>query len=181
MRKNINVLIVIIFISNFLIFKQDSSNNQNKNNNQTEKRNLFQKIRKRKIRIFIDDTYMKSQNNGKYSFFINSLKNAANYWSKILKVERLQYKLTKPMFSDCQVNIYNSDLEENKGIEADLIIFPSFSSLEENYYAESAFCQRDSQNLRNYFVSQYYSDIYPPKDRPIAGFIKVNTNNDINK
>lgn len=85
------------------------------------------------------------------------------------------------MFSDCQVNKYNLDLEENKGIEADLIIFPSFSLLEDNYYAESAFCQRDSQYLRNYFVSQYYSEIYSPKDRPIAGFIKVNTNNDINK
>lgn len=82
MRKNLNILIFILFISNFLIFKQDSSNNRNKNNNQTEKRNLFQKIRKRKIRIFIDDTYMISQNNGKYSFFINSLKNAANYGQK---------------------------------------------------------------------------------------------------
>ena len=55
------------------------------------------KIRKRKIRIFIDDTFIKSQNNGKYTIVINSLKQAVNYWSKLLKVERLTYKINSKM------------------------------------------------------------------------------------
>ena len=126
------------------------------------KRNLVQENqkRKRKLRIFIDDTYMKSQNNGKYSVVINALTNAANYWSKILKVKRLDFKLTKNMFASCLLKQYHPDLDENKGIEADLIIFPFFIAINpSSYFALSDYCAIEGSTLR-----------------PIGGIIQINTN-----
>ena len=125
------------------------------------KRNLIEhtKKRKRKIRIFIDDTYMKSQNNGKYTVVKNALTNAANYWSKILKVERLDFKLKKYMFDNCVMKQYHPDLDETKGIEADLIIFPFFMTLKtSSFFAVSDYCVTDSTL------------------RPIGGVIQINTN-----
>ena len=103
---------------------------------------------------------MKSQNDGKYSVVTNALTSAANYWSKILKVERLHFKLTKNMFDSCLIKQYHPDLEENKGIEADLIIFPFFMAVNpSSYFALSDYCSMEDSTLR-----------------PIGGAIQINTN-----
>ena len=116
--------------------------------------------RKRKIRIFIDDTYKKSQNEGKYSVIINALTSAANYWSKILKVERLDFKLTKNMFDSYLIKQYHPDFDENKGIEADLTIFPFFMAINpSSYLALSDYCAMEGSTLRS-----------------IGGTIQINTN-----
>ena len=102
---------------------------------------------------------MKSQNNGKYTVVKNALTNAANYWSKILKVERLDFKLKKYMFDNCVMKQYHPDLDETKGIEADLIIFPFFMTLKtSSFLAVSDYCVTDSTL------------------RPIGGVIQINTN-----
>ena len=159
-RKFFSLYIILLFSLNILISLQCQTNFYNKKKINFPKRNLKQNVRKRKIRIFIDETYLKSQNNGKYSVVINALTNAANYWSKIIKVERLNFKLTKNMFDSCLINQYNPDLDEAKGIEADLIIFPFFNTLNpSSYYALSDYCVIESKS-----------------SRPIGGTIQINTN-----
>lgn len=103
---------------------------------------------------------MKSKNDGKYTVVINALTSAANYLPKILKVERLDFKLTKNIFNSCLINQYHPDLKENKGIEADLIIFPFFMALNpSSYFALSDYCAIEGSTLR-----------------PIGRAIQINTN-----
>ena len=40
---------------------------------------------------------------------INSLKQTVNYWSKLLKVERLTYKINSEMMDDCRINSYSTE------------------------------------------------------------------------
>ena len=168
MKSKINIIFIIFAFSlNFLQYLECPTNSYIKKKIDIPRRNLKDEIpkRKRKIRIFIDNTYMKSQNNGKYSLIIKALNSAANYWSKILKVERLDFKLTKNMFESCMIKKYHENLEENKGIEADLIIFPYFNTLNpSSYVALSDYCAMEGKNLR-----------------PIAGTIQINTNINIGK
>ena len=156
-----SIFIIFLFFLNFSIYLQCPMNSLKKKIINSPKRNLIEhtKKRKRKIRIFIDDTYMKSQNNGKYTVVKNALTNAANYWSKILKVERLDFKLKKYMFDNCVMKQYHPDLDETKGIEADLIIFPFFMTLKtSSFFAVSDYCVTDSTL------------------RPIGGVIQINNN-----
>ena len=160
--SQLNSIFLILLLINFSIYFQCPINSYKKKKINSPKRNLDLGIqkRKRKIRIFIDDTYMKSQNDGKYSIVINALNSAANYWSKILKVERLDFKLKKYMFDSCLIKQYHPDLEENKGIEADLIIFPFFLAV----------------NPSSYFALSDYCAIEGSTSRPIGGTIQINTN-----
>ena len=159
LNKIIYIVILIISFQNAL-FVQLSSNNTNENEKVSLNRKLNEKkIRKRKIRIFIDDTYIKSQNNGRYTVVINSLKQSVNYWSKLLKVERLTYKITSDMMTDCEIPTYNTELIN--GYNTDLVIFPYFGSLEGNYFAASRYCSIDYNT-----------------GRPIGGTILINQNID---
>ena len=163
LRTKLNsIFLIFLFLNIFSLYFECPIGSYKKKRINSPKRNLEQGIhkRKRKIRIFIDDTYMKSQNNGKYSVVINALTSAANYWSKILKVERLDFKLTKNMFDSCLIKKYHPDLDENKGIEADLIIFPFFTAINpSSYFALSDYCSIEGSTLR-----------------PIGGIIQINTN-----
>ena len=166
-----SIFIIFLFFLNFSLYLQCPMNSLKKKVINSPKRNLIEhtKKRKRKIRIFIDDTYMKSQNNGKYTVVKNALTNAANYWSKILKVERLDFKLKKYMFDNCVMKQYHPDLDETKGIEADLIIFPFFMTLKtSSFFAVSDYCVTDStlrpiggvililvKEIQNYFLLKY--------------------------
>jgi len=156
-----SIFILLFFTQFFTLFRM-SNKFLHKKRTASQKRNLDQVIykRKRKIRIFIDDTYMKSQNNGKYSVVINALTNAANYWSKILKVERINFKLTKNMFDICLMQQYHPDLDESRGIEADLIIFPFFNTI----------------NPSTYMVLSDYCTVEDSSSKPIGGTIQINTN-----
>ena len=159
--KIIFIFILILSIQN-AFFTEISSNITNKNETITSNRKLNEKkIRKRKIRIFIDDTYIKSQNNGRYSTIINSLKQSVNYWSKLLKVERLTYKLTSKMMDSCGISKFSPELIN--GYDTDLVIFPLFGQLEANYFAASYYCLNDSSG------------------RPIAGTILINQNIDTSR
>ena len=163
LRTKLNsIFLIFLFLNIFSLYFECPIGSYKKKRINSPKRNLEQGIhkRKRKIRIFIDDTYMKSQNDGKYSVVINALTSAANYWSKILKVERLDFKLTKNMFDSCLIKKYHPDLDENKGIEADLIIFPFFTAINpSSYFALSDYCSIEGSTLR-----------------PIGGIIQINTN-----
>ena len=164
LHKTIFILIFLILIQNAFFTEFLSNNNPNKDDKIISNRKLNEKkIRKRKIRIFIDDTYMKSQNNGKYSIVINSLKQSVNYWSKLLKVERLSYKITSNLMENCGIPKYSSELIN--GVDADLVIFPYFGQLEGNYFASSDYCETDI----------FFSG------RPIGGIIKINQNIDTSK
>ncbi len=162
LNKTISIIILLLSIQ-YAFLVEFGTNKTNKNDKISINRKLNEKkIRKRKIRIFIDDTYIKSQNNGKYSTVINSLKEAVNYWSKLLKVERLTYKIKSEMMYDCGIPNYSTEL--NNGLNADLVIFPYFDSLEGNYLAASRYCSIDYNS-----------------GRPIGGTILINKNIDISK
>ena len=111
--------IILLLSFQYAAFIEFETNKTNKSDKISINRKLNEKkIRKRKIRIFIDDTYLKSQNNGKYTIVINSLKQAVNYWSKLLKVERLTYKINSGMMNDCGINSYSTELLN--GLNTDL-------------------------------------------------------------
>ena len=63
------IFIIILLLSfQYSIFIEFETNKTNKSDKISINRKLNEKkIRKRKIWIFIDDTYIKSQNNGRYS------------------------------------------------------------------------------------------------------------------
>ena len=155
--------IILLLSFQYSIFIEFETNKTNKSDKISINRKLNEKkIRKRKIRIFIDDTYLKSQNNGKYTIVINSLKQAVNYWSKLLKVERLTYKINSGMMNDCGINSYSTELLN--GLNTDLVIFPYFDTIQGNYFASARYCLTDNNT-----------------GRPIAGSLLITQNINVSK
>ena len=174
------VILLLCFQCTYLIHQRSYNRIKRKYVN---KRDLNEnKIRKRKIRIYIDDTYINSQNNSKYKIVINSLESAANYWSKILKVERLPYKLTHTLFDVCKMKSFSPKLSNtNIGIEADIVIFPYFSNLGDDLYTVNILCTVDDDYTRFYAAYEPANKdvnfhLSKPTNRPIGGCIEINQN-----
>ena len=60
--------------------------------------------------------------------------NAANYWSKILKVERLDFKFKKYIFYSCLMKKYHSDLDDIKGFRSWFNHFSIFHYINNKYF-----------------------------------------------
>ena len=174
------VILLLCFQCTYLIHQRSYNRIKRKFVN---KRDLNEnKIRKRKIRIYIDDTYINSQNNSKYKIVINSLESAAYYWSKILKVERLPYKLTHTLFDVCKMKSFSPKLSNtNIGVEADIVIFPYFSNLGDDLYTVNILCTVDDDYTRFYAAYEPANKdvnfhLSKPTNRPIGGCIEINQN-----